>query len=74
MCISLACDVADRSAIDDAYAKVSANEEKVHLLVNNSGATWGAVKGLNMPDVYLSGTPEPLEQQHSSQAGALQKG
>jgi NAD(P)-dependent dehydrogenase (short-subunit alcohol dehydrogenase family) len=41
-CISMACDVTDRSALDSVAAEIGAKEDAVHLLVNNSGATWGS--------------------------------
>ena len=41
-CISMACDVTQREQLDAVFAEISAREDAVHLLVNNSGATWGA--------------------------------
>lgn len=42
-CIAMACDVASRLDIDRAQSVVANNEPGgIHLLVNNSGATWGA--------------------------------
>ena len=41
-CVALQCDVADRAQIDAVTAHISAAEPGgVHVLVNNSGATWG---------------------------------
>jgi NAD(P)-dependent dehydrogenase (short-subunit alcohol dehydrogenase family) len=41
-CTSLACDISDREAIDAVVAEVSSAVKSIHLLVNNSGATWGS--------------------------------
>jgi len=40
-CVAMACDVADRAAVDEVVKQVAAKESAVHILVNNSGATWG---------------------------------
>jgi NAD(P)-dependent dehydrogenase (short-subunit alcohol dehydrogenase family) len=43
VCVSMTCDVSDRAQIDAVVAQVSAKESGgVHVLVNNSGATWGS--------------------------------
>ena len=41
-CQSLACDISDREAIDGVVAEIANQVDRVHLLVNNSGATWCA--------------------------------
>ena len=41
-CTSMACDISSREAIDRVVADVASNVDSIHLLVNNSGATWGA--------------------------------
>jgi len=41
-CISLPADLATEQACNDLAAEVASREDKVHILVNNAGATWGA--------------------------------
>jgi NAD(P)-dependent dehydrogenase (short-subunit alcohol dehydrogenase family) len=41
-CISLPLNLADPAAADDLIRQVSEREERLHILVNNAGATWGA--------------------------------
>lgn len=41
-CHSLPADLADASGVADLAARIAEREPRVHLLVNNAGATWGA--------------------------------
>lgn len=41
-CISLPADIGQMSEIERLAGELQAREEKVHILVNNAGATWGA--------------------------------
>ncbi|HEX5095816.1 MAG TPA: SDR family oxidoreductase, partial [Acidimicrobiia bacterium] len=41
-CISLPADLATEQACNDLAAGIASREDKVHILVNNAGATWGA--------------------------------
>ncbi len=41
-CISLPLDLAAPRGVDDFVRMVSQREERLHILVNNAGATWGA--------------------------------
>ena len=41
-CTAMACDISSREAIDRVVADVASAVDSIHLLVNNSGATWGA--------------------------------
>jgi short-subunit dehydrogenase len=47
------CDVADRSQVDDAAARVAERHEAIHLLVNNAGFT--------RRKSFLESTPEEIE-------------
>lgn len=41
-CVSIPVDLSERSDLDRFAASVAEREERVHILVNNAGATWGA--------------------------------
>ena len=41
-CISLPADLSTTEGVESLAARVAEREERVHLLVNNAGATWGA--------------------------------
>jgi NAD(P)-dependent dehydrogenase (short-subunit alcohol dehydrogenase family) len=41
-CISMPVDLADPAAAADLVQRVSEREDRLHILVNNAGATWGA--------------------------------
>ncbi len=41
-CVSLPADLADPAAADRFAAEVAEREDRLHILVNNAGATWGA--------------------------------
>jgi NAD(P)-dependent dehydrogenase (short-subunit alcohol dehydrogenase family) len=41
-CISLPSDLSSREGVESLAAEVAAREPRVHVLVNNAGATWGA--------------------------------
>lgn len=41
-CIALPADIAQMSEIDRLVAELGAREEKLHVLINNAGTTWGA--------------------------------
>jgi len=41
-CVSLPADLATEAACIDLASEVAAREQRLHILVNNAGATWGA--------------------------------
>jgi NAD(P)-dependent dehydrogenase (short-subunit alcohol dehydrogenase family) len=41
-CVSLPADLATEAACIDLAAEIASRESKLHILVNNAGATWGA--------------------------------
>ena len=41
-CVSVPGDLSSRAGAAAVVARVAAEEEKIHILVNNAGATWGA--------------------------------
>jgi NAD(P)-dependent dehydrogenase (short-subunit alcohol dehydrogenase family) len=41
-CISLSLDLAAPNGVDDVVRAVGEREDRLHILVNNAGATWGA--------------------------------
>jgi NAD(P)-dependent dehydrogenase (short-subunit alcohol dehydrogenase family) len=41
-CISLPLDLAAPGGVDDLVRAISEREDRLHILVNNAGATWGA--------------------------------
>jgi len=41
-CVSLPLDLAAAGGVDDFIRVISEREERLHILVNNAGATWGA--------------------------------
>lgn len=41
-CISLPADLSTTEGVESLAARIAEREERIHLLVNNAGATWGA--------------------------------
>jgi NAD(P)-dependent dehydrogenase (short-subunit alcohol dehydrogenase family) len=58
-CVALSCDVADQRAVESVAAKVKAAcPNGLHVLVNNSGATWG--EAIEVLLLLLLPSPSPL--------------
>ncbi len=49
-CISIPCDLSSSESMDAFVAAFTEKEDKLHILVNNAGAAWGAPLG-EFPDV-----------------------